>query len=114
MKSKKIYTLNLTIEEHWTQDEETEGVDINDYVRGVFTSLDKAIDGANSVMESDEDDTKGIFIMEYDTDKVSSGRCVVGWLNENGKFWKYFEVKDEKHFLYNPDGSPYCSYKKED
>ena len=114
MKAKKLYTLNLTIEEQWTQDEEKEGIDLNDYVRGVFTSFNKAIDGANAIFKTADEDTKEIFIMEYDADKVSSGICVVGWLNDKGNFWKYFELKDGRHFVYNPDGSPYCSYKKEE
>lgn len=99
----ELYTLNFVIEESY-KDAEGDFVTQN-YVRGVFTSLSKAIDSVMKIIEGkdeifDTEDVKEIFIIKYNADCISSGVGVMGWLEHNGIFWKYFEQKDGKFVTY--------------
>lgn len=92
----KLYTLNLTIEELCTE------VEINDYVRGVFTTLNKATEVAEQTMRENED-IKEVFIMEYTADQYSSGVAVVGWLQSDDGYFKYFERVNGKFVTYEKE-----------
>ena len=99
----EFYTLNFVIEESY-KDAEGDFITQN-YARGVFTSLSKAIDGVMKIIEGKADidnleQVKEIFIMKYNADCISSGVGVMGWLENNGIFWKYFEQKDGKFVTY--------------
>lgn len=84
-----LYILTMTIDEDGT---------FNDYVRGVFTTLDKAKEGASFLMKTENamDNYVEICISKCDTDKVEAPIGVIGWYKDNGEYSKYFDTTNKK------------------
>lgn len=82
-----LYMLTMTIDEDGT---------LNDYDRGVFTTLDKAKEGASFLMKTEN--AIEILISKCDTDKVEAPIGVIGYClhEDNGEYSKYFDTTNKK------------------
>lgn len=85
----ELYTLTMVL---------IEDDNVNDYERGVFTTLDKAKEGAEYLMKGCEsENVPEIYISKVEPDVVEEPIGVMGWLkDENGKFFKYFDMVGDK------------------
>lgn len=74
---------------------------INEFDRGVFTSIDKAKEGANTLiqkcLEEAEYEVPEIYISKIESDVVTEPVGVMGWLkNDNGEYFLYFDMTQTK------------------
>lgn len=84
-----LYTLTMVMVEY----EEP-----HNYERGVFTSLDKAKEGAELLIKKCEsENVPEIFICKIESDTVTEPVGIIGWLkDDDGKYFKYFDLSEKK------------------
>lgn len=87
-----LYTLSMVA---------IEDKQINEFDRGIFTSIDKAKEGAKILMKKclkeTEYEVPEIYIAQMESDEVTEPMGIMGWLkNGNGEYFLYFDMTQTK------------------